>query len=39
MGNCLMVAVQGDRTNGFKSFSEMALSGQAQQRSSYRMTN
>lgn len=34
-----MVMVQGDRTYGFKSFSEMVAGGQIQERSSFRMTN
>lgn len=34
-----MVLVQSDKTNGFKTFSQMVATGQVQPRPSYRLTN
>lgn len=34
-----MVLLQGEKTYGFKTFSQMVASGQVQQRPSYRLTN
>lgn len=38
-GNALMVLVQSDRTNGFKTFSQMVATGQVQPRPSFKLTN